>query len=124
MAGVYLLTRRSDLWSKCGGSLADLFDDTSLDVRIESLHLAGRMGFPEFVERIAAGLEEDATMGRIANFAARRDALEATTGQQLPLHPPYVFGQRSQGDALRVARVYLACRWMDWLSGNWPERRV
>ena len=63
-------------------------------------------------------------MGRIANFAARRDALESITGQRLPLHPPYVFGQPPQGDALRVARVELACRWMNWLSGNWPVRRV
>lgn len=118
MAGVYLLTRRSDLWSECRESLPDCFDDPSLDVRIESLHLARKMAYPGFVERIASGLEEDARMGRIANFAARRDALEAITGQRLPLHPPYKSGQLSQGDALRVARVYLACRWMDWLSEN------
>ena len=116
MAGVYLLTQRSDLWSKCRESLADCFDDPSLDVRIESLHLARKMAFPDFVERIATGLEEDARMGRIANFAARRDALEAITGQQLPARPPYKFGQPSQGDARRVARVELALRWMDWLT--------
>ena len=116
MAGVYLLTRRTDLWSKCRESLADCFDDSSLDVRIESLHLARIMAFPDFVERIASGLEEDARMGRIVNFAARRDALEAITGQQLPARPPYKFGQPSQGDARRVARVELALRWMDWLT--------
>ena len=124
MAGVYLLTRRTDLWSKCRESLADCFDDPSLDVRIESLHLSRKMAFPDSVERIASGLEEDARNGRIANFAARRDALEAITGQQLPARPPFKSGQPSQGDARRVARVYLACRWMDWLSGNWPARRV
>ena len=48
------------------------------------------------------GLEEDARMGRIANFAARRDALEAITGQQLPARPPFKSGQPSQGDARRV----------------------
>ena len=124
MAGVYLLLRRSDLWSKCGGSLADCFDDSSLDVRIESLVLARKMAHPEFSGGIAAGLEEDARMGRIANFAARTDALEAITGQQLPARPPFKFGQPSQGDPLKVARVYLACRWQDWLSEKWPARRV
>ena len=122
MAGVYLLTGRSDLWSECRGSLPDLFDDTSLDVRIESFHLGRRMGFPDFAGRVAAGLEEDARMGRIANFAARRDALEAITGQQQRLYTPYVFGQPPHGDALRVARVELACRWQDWLSENWAQR--
>ena len=116
MAGVYLLTQRSDLWSECRESLADCFDDPSLDVRIESLHLARKMAFPDSVERIASGLEEDARLGRIANFAARRDALEAITGQQLPARPPFKFGQPSQGDARRVARVELALRWMDWLT--------
>ena len=124
MAGVYLLARRRDLWSHCRAFLADCFDDPSLDVRIESLHLARKMTLPYFVERIASGLEEDARTGRIANFAARRDALEAITGQRLPLHPAYKSGQPSQGDALRVARVYLACRWMNWLRANWPVKRV
>lgn len=118
MAGVYLLTRRSDLWSECRESLANCFGDPSLDVRIESFHLARKMAFPDFVERIASGLEEDARMGRIANFAARRDALEAITGQQLPARPTYKFGQPSQGDARRVARVELALRWMDCLRLN------
>ncbi|MDE2887222.1 MAG: S8 family serine peptidase [Gemmatimonadota bacterium] len=123
MAGVYLLTRRSDLWPLCRDSLAALFDDPSLDVRIESVHLARKMASPDFVERIASGLEEDARMGRIANFAARRDALEAITGQQLPARPPFKFGQPSQGDARRVARVELALRWMDWLRVNWTVQR-
>lgn len=122
-AGVYLLTRRPDLWSECAECLADCFDDSSLDVRIESLILARRMAYPEFAGGIAAGLEEDARMGRIANFAARRDALEAITGQQLPAHPPFKFGQPSQGDARRVARVYLALRWMDWLRVNGSAQR-
>ena len=123
MAGVYLLMRRSDFWWDCRECLADCFYDSSLDVRIESLVLARRMAYPEFSGGIAAGLEEDARMGRIANFAARRDALEALTGQQLPTRPPYKFGQPSQGDPLKVARVYLACRWQDWLSENWETRR-
>ena len=124
MAGVYLLTRRSDLWSECAECLADCFDDSSLDVRIESLVLARRMAYPDFAGEIAAGLEEDARTGRVANFAARRDALEAITGQRLPLCPPYVSGQPSQGDPLKVARVYLACRWMDWLSENREMQRT
>ncbi len=118
MAGVYLLMHRLDLWSECRESLADCFDDLSLDVRIESLHLARKMAFPDFVERIASRLEEDARMGRIANFAARRDALEAITGQRLQLQPAYKHGQPPQIDALRVARVYLASRWMNCLSDN------
>ena len=123
MAGVYLLTRRSDLWSECAECLSDCFDDSSLDVRIETLVLARSMAYPDFAEPIVNGLEDDARMGRVANFAARRDALEAITGQRLPLCPPYVSGQPSQGDPLRVARVYLACRWQDWLSENWGMRR-
>lgn len=87
LAGVYLLTQRSDLWSKCRECLADWFDDLSLDVRIESLHLARKMAYPDFAEKIATGLDEDARLGRIANFTARRDALEAITGQQLPARP-------------------------------------
>ena len=62
-------------------------------------------------------------MGRIANFAARRDALEAITGQQLPARAPFKFGQPSQGDARRVARVELALRWMDCLRVNWTVQR-
>ena len=118
MAGVYLLRDRSDLWPECKASLSGLFNDTSLDVRIESLHLARRMAYPDFAEGIVAGLEEDARMRRVANFAARQDALEAITGQRLPLIPPYVPGQPSQEDSLRVARVDLARRWEDWLSEN------
>ncbi|MDE3001575.1 MAG: hypothetical protein OXU79_21060 [Gemmatimonadota bacterium] len=57
-------------------------------------------------------------MGRIANFAARRDALEAITGLRLPLQPEYKHGQPPQIDALRVARVNQALRWMDWKSEN------
>ena len=124
MAGVYLLRDHSDLWPECKASLSGLFNDTSLDVRIESLHLARRMAYPDFAERIVAGLEEDARMRRVANFAARRDALEAITGQQLPLKPPYVPGQPSQEDSLRVARVDLARRWEDWLSENWLAGHV
>ena len=124
MAGVYLLRGRSDLWSECRASLSDLFDDTSLDVRIESFYLATKMAYPDFAEGIVAGLEEDARMGRVANFAARRDALEAITGQQLPLKPPYIPSQRSQDDSLRVARVDQAQRWEDWLSENWLAGRV
>lgn len=124
MAGVYLLRGRSDLWSECRASLSGLFDDTSLDVRIESLHLARGMAYPDFAEGIVAGLEEDARMGRVANFAARRDALEAITGQQLPLKPPYIPSQPSQDDSLRVARVDQAHRWEDWLSENWLAGRV
>jgi len=82
------------------------------------------MAYPDFAEGIVAGLEEDARMGRVANFAARRDALEAITGQRLPLIPPYVPGQPSQEDSLRVARVDLARRWEDWLSENWLAGRV
>ena len=90
MAGVYLLRGRSDLWPECGVSLGGLFDDTSLDVRIESFYLATKMVYPDFAEGIVAGLEEDARMRRVANFAARRDALEAITGQRLPrTRPPF-----------------------------------
>ncbi|MCE2435342.1 MAG: S8 family serine peptidase [Candidatus Latescibacteria bacterium] len=121
MAGVYLLRGRSDLWSECRAFFRDLFDDMSLDVRIESLHLARRMAYPDFAEGIIAGLEEDARMRRVANFAARQDALEAITGQRLPLKPPFVPGQPSQEDSLRVARVNLVHRWEDWLSENWLE---
>ncbi len=124
MAGVYLLRGRSDLWSECRASFRDLFDDTSLDVRIESLYLAPKMAYPDFAEGIVAGLEEDARMGRVANFAARRDALEAITGQRLPLKPPFVSGQPHHADALRVARVDLARRWEDWLRENWLAGRV
>lgn len=121
MAGIYLLRGRSDLWAECRASFRDLFDDTSLDVRIESFHLATKMAYPDFAEGIVAGLEEDARMRRVANFAARRDALEAITGQQLPLKPPYIPSQPSQDDSLRVARINLARRWESWLSANWLD---
>ena len=121
MAGLYLLRGRSDLWPECSVSLSGLFNGTSLDVRIESLYLATKMAYPDFAEGIVAGLEEDARMRRVANFAARRDALEAITGQRLPLKPPFVPGQPSQEDSLCVARVDLARRWESWLSANWLE---
>ena len=124
MAGIYLLRGRSDLWAECRASFRDLFGDTSLDVRIESFHLATKMAYPDFAEGIVAGLEEDARMRRVANFAARRDALEAITGQQLPLKPPYIPSQPSQEDSLRVARINLARRWESWLSANWLAGRV
>ena len=121
MAGIYLLRGRSDLWAECRASFRDLFEDTSLDVRIESFHLATKMAYPDFAEGIVAGLEEDARMRRVANFAARRDALEAITGQRLPLKPPFVPGQPSQEESLCVARVDLARRWESWLNENWLE---
>ena len=124
MAGVYLLRGRSDLWPECRASFRDLFDDTSLDVRIESFHLAERMAYPDFAEGIVAGLEEDAWMRRVANFAARQDALEAITGQRLPTRPPFVHGDTPHTDARRDARVDLARRWEDWLSENWLAGRV
>ncbi len=125
MAGVYLLRGRSDLWSECRVSFHNLFDDTSLDVRIEALYLAPKMAYPDFAEGIAAGLEEDARMGRVANFAARRDALEATTGQRLPrTRPPFVHGGTPHTDESRDARVDLARRWEDWLGENWLAGRV
>ena len=123
MAAVYLLQSCPDLWSECGASLRGLFDDTSLDVRYWSLCLAKRMAYPDFAEEIVAGLEEDARMGRVANFAARRDALEAITGQQLPWRPPWVHGQSPHADAIRDARVDLAHRWEDWLSHDWLAGR-
>ena len=110
MAGVYLLTQRSDLWSKCGESLADCFDDPSLDVRIESLHLARKMAFPDFVERIASGLEEDARMGRIANFAATPIGMRCRGDNGRRRDYSYNLytstGNPRRGDARRVARVY------------------
>ena len=125
MAGVYLLRDRSDLWSECRASFRDLFDDTSLDIRIESLYLAPKMAYPDFAEGIVAGLEEDARMGRVANFAARRDALEAITGQRLPrTRPPFVHGGTPHTDESRDARVDLARRWEDWLSENWLAGHV
>ena len=123
MAGVYLLRGRSDLWSECSVSLSGLFNDTSLDVRIESFYLATKMAYPDFAEGIVAGLEEDARMRRVANFAARQDALEAITGQRLPTRPPFVHGDTPHTDARRDARVDLARRWEDWLSENWLAGR-
>ncbi|MDE2813452.1 MAG: S8 family serine peptidase, partial [Gemmatimonadota bacterium] len=88
-AAVYLLQNCPALWSECGASLSGLFNDPSLDVRYVSFNLARRMAHPRFAEEIVSGLEEDARMGRISNFAARRDALEAITGHRLPERPPY-----------------------------------
>ena len=121
-AAVHLLQNCLDLWSECSASLSVLFNDPSLDVRYVSLHLAIRMAHPRFAEEIVSGLEEDARMNRISNFAARRDALEAITGHRLPLSPPYVAGHPHYSDALRDARVDLARRWEDWLRQDWPSR--
>ena len=115
-AAVYLLQNCPTLWSECSASLSVLFNDPSLDVRYVSFTLARRMAHPRFAEEIVSGLEEDARMGRISNFAARRDTLEAITGHRLPERPPYyVHGQPYYSDARRDARVDLARRWEDWL---------
>ena len=115
-AAVHLLQKCPALWSECGASLSVLFNDTNLDVRYVSLHLARKMAHPRFAKEIVSGLEEDAHMGRISNFAARRDALEAITGHRLPDRPPYyMHGQKYYSDARRDARVELARRWEDWL---------
>ena len=122
-AAVYLLQNCPDLWSECSASLSVLFNDPSLDVRYVSFNLARRMAHPRFAEEIVSGLEEDARMGRISNFAARRDALEAITGHRLPERPPYyMHGQPYHSDARRDARVVLARRWEDWLRQDWPSR--
>ncbi|MXW78075.1 MAG: S8 family serine peptidase [Gemmatimonadetes bacterium] len=122
-AAVYLLQNCPALWSECSASLSVLFNDPSLDVRYVSFNLARRMAHPRFAEEIVSGLEEDARMGRIANFAARRDALEAITGHRLPERPPYyVHGQPYYSDARRDARVDMARRWEDWLRQDWPSR--
>ena len=121
-AAVHLLQNCPDLWSECSASLSVLFNDPSLDVRYVSFNLARRMAHPRFAEEIVPGLEEDARMDRITNFAARRDALEAITGHRLPLRPPYVDGHPHYSDALRDARVDQARRWEDWLRYDWPSR--
>ena len=122
-AAVYLLQNCPTLWSECSASLSVLFNDPSLDVRYVSFTLARRMAHPRFAEEIVSGLEEDARMGRISNFAARRDTLEAITGHRLPERPPYyVHGQPYYSDARRDARVGLARRWEDWLRQDWPRR--
>ncbi len=115
-AAVYWLQNCPTLWSECSASLSVLFNDPSLDVRYVSFNLARRTALPRFAEEIVSGLEEDARMGRISNFAARRDALEAITGHRLPDRPPYyMHGQKYYSDARRDARVELARRWEDWL---------
>lgn len=119
MAGVYLLQRCQSLWPDCKMSFRNLFNDTSLDVRYQSLLLASRMAYPDFTKEIAAGLEEDARMGRVANFAARRDALEAITGQRFPLNSPPEPGKIPHSNSVRNARMDLALRWQDWLSSDW-----
>ncbi len=119
MAGVYSLQKCQNLWLDCKTSFSNLFNDTSLDVRYQSLLLAARMAYPDFTAEIAAGLEEDAQMGRVANFTARRDALEAITGQQFPLNSPPEPGKIPHSNSLRDARMDLARRWKDWLSSDW-----
>ena len=114
-AVVHLLQNCPALWSECSASLRTLFSDTSLDVRYVSLHLARRMAHPRFAAEIVSGLDEDARMDRITNFAARSDALEAITGHRLPLKYPDLHGVRYYSDALRDARMDLARRWEDWL---------
>ena len=80
------------------------------------------MAYPDFAAEIAAGLEEDAQMGRVANFGARRDALEAITGQQFPLNSPPEPGKIPHSNSLRDARMDLARRWKDWLSREWETK--
>ena len=122
-AAVHLLQGCPALWFECSASLSVLFNDPSLDVRYVSLHLARKMAHPRFAEAIVSGLEEDARMNRISNFAARRDALEAITRHRLPERPPYyVHGQPYYSDVRRDARVDLARRWEDWLRRDWPSR--
>ena len=119
-AAVHLLQSCPSLWSECGASLSVLFDDPDLDVRYVSIRLAERMAHPNHAEAIASGLEEDARMGRVFLFGARRDALEAITGHRLPLNPPYVHGHPHHADALRDGRLDLARRWEDWLRHDRP----
>ena len=122
-AAVHLLQGCPALWFECSASLSVLFNDPSLDVCYVSLHLARKMAHPRFAEEIVSGLEEDARMNRISNFAARRDALGAITRHRLPERPPYyVHGQPYYSDVRRDARVDLARRWEDWLRQNWPSR--
>ena len=122
-AAVYLLQNCPALWSECSASLSVLFNDPSLDVRYVSFNLARRMAHPRFAEEIVSGLEEDARMNRISNFAARRDALEAITGHRLPLKASLrAWTSVLLGRALRDARVDLARRWEDWLRQDWPSR--
>ena len=119
MAGVYLLQKCQNLWLDCKTSFCDLFNDASLDVRYQSLIQAAKMPYPDFTEPIAAGLEEDARMGRVANFGVRRDALEAITGQRFPLDSPPEPGKIPHSNSVRNARMDLARRWEDWLSSDW-----
>ncbi len=118
MAGVYLLQRCQSLWPDCKMSFRNLFNDTSLDVRYQSLLLAAQMAYPDFTEEIVAGIEEDARMGRVANFAARRDALETIIGQRFALSASREPGQTSHSNSFRRARMDLARRWEDWLCSE------
>lgn len=122
MAGIYSLQKCQNLWPDCKTSFSNLLNDTSLDVRYQSLLLAAQMAYPDFAAEIAAGLEEDTQMGRVANFTARRDALEAITGQQFPLNSPPKPGNIPHSNSVRDARMDLARQWKDWLSREWVTK--
>jgi serine protease AprX len=121
MAAIHLLRSRSDLWPGCAMLLARLFDDTSLEIRVWSLDLARKMGYPDLVENIVANLEEDARLGRISNFATRIAALEAITGQKMG-DTGFMHGQPMHIDEARASRMDLAHKWEDWLRQNRIEK--
>ena len=84
MAGVYLLQRCQSLWPDCKMSFRNLFNDTSLDVRYQSLLLAAQMAYPDFTEEIVAGIEEGRPNGSRSELRGPKRCVRSNNRTAVP----------------------------------------
>ena len=115
-AAVCALDQRPASWDRLSSHLEERFADASFDVRQSAFRLAARIAQPGFVGPLIAGLEEDAQENRVASFSARRGALQAITGHEVPLDPPWQAGQCPYAARTRRSRLHVATGWQAWLA--------
>lgn len=87
-AALFALERARDHWDGCAPLVERAFSDESLVVRFAALKLAATVRDARWLLSLLAGLDDDVAQRRLANYAARRNALTAITGTTIEEQPP------------------------------------
>lgn len=118
MAAIAAIRKSPRLWAEMSGCLTQAFADPSLDVRYAAFRLAAVIKHPDFAEKLAQGLEEDARNKRLANYSARCAALTSITGYQMPAVPGWQPGECPYSERSFQARLVTVQRWKQRLSAD------
>jgi serine protease AprX len=120
-AALYALGQCRQHWDELVPALAARFGDDSPDVRQAAFRVAGQIGDQTLVQPLVAGLAEDVARRRLACYVARRGALAAITGVQIPEQPVWRPGESPSSDHRWTARSQVASAWEAWLAAGNAE---